>query len=153
MKKVLIAVEGSRGSLPVIESFSKLYPCIGAESVILLFVETFRGAPRMDEMLGKAEMEELKKALKGTEFQEKLDKSARAVLNHFKKSFKEKGVKGIKCVIKKGHPADEILETAEKEGAEMIVMGSRGQRMHTLMLGSVSREVVNRSNVTVLIAR
>lgn len=35
----------------------------------------------------------------------------------------------------------------------MIVMGSRGQRMHTLMPGSVSREVVNRPNVTVLIAR
>jgi len=32
-------------------------------------------------------------------------------------------------------------------------MGSKGKRMHTLLLGSISREVANRAEIPVLIAR
>jgi nucleotide-binding universal stress UspA family protein len=55
--------------------------------------------------------------------------------------------------VKEGHPSDEILETAKEEGVEMIIVGSRGRRQHSLMMGSVSREVANQAGIAVLIAR
>ena len=63
------------------------------------------------------------------------------------------GIKGIKTVVREGHPAEEILGAAKELGAEMIIIGSRGKRVHTLLMGSVSREIANRSEVPVLIAR
>jgi len=107
----------------------------------------------MDEMLGDAELSTLKNALKGTDYQEALDKKAKAVLDFFESSLKEKGFTKIKRVVKEGHPADEILATAKEENAEIIVIGSKGKRLHTLLMGSVSREVSNRSEISVLIAR
>ena len=62
-------------------------------------------------------------------------------------------MKGVKTIIKEGHPADEILKTAKEEDAEMIVIGSRGKRMHTLLMGSVSREVANTAEIPVLLIK
>jgi nucleotide-binding universal stress UspA family protein len=153
MNKVLIAVDDSKGSQVTIDTFAKLFPSTRPETVVLLYVEKIEGKSLMDEMLGMAEMSTLKEQLQGTAYQDTLDQKARAVLEHFKQELVRKGVTGIKAVVKQGHPADEVLATAKEEGAEMIVIGSRGKRFHTFMMGSVSREIANRAEVPVLIAR
>jgi len=56
-------------------------------------------------------------------------------------------------VMKTGHPADEILGTAKEEAVEMIVIGSRGKKVSHLFMGSVSREVVDRSEVPVFLVK
>jgi nucleotide-binding universal stress UspA family protein len=51
-------------------------------------------------------------------------------------------------------PADGILATAEKMGADVIVMSSHGRRgIQRVLLGSVANEVVTRAHVPVLIVR
>ena len=107
----------------------------------------------MAEMLGDAEMSTLRDVLRGSEYQEALDNKAQALLDHYKKSLEEKGLTGVKTVIKTGHPAEEILNAVREENAEMIVIGSRGQRTPHLFMGSVSREVVERSEVPVLLIK
>jgi nucleotide-binding universal stress UspA family protein len=52
-----------------------------------------------------------------------------------------------------GHPADEILETAQEKNADIILIGSAGKRVSHLFMGSVSREVVNRAEIPVLVVR
>jgi len=153
MKKVLIAVDESKGSQTTIDTFAGLFSCTQPETVVLLYIEKIEGKSLMDEMLGMAELSTLKEQLQGTAYQEALDKKALAVLEHFRQELSRKGVHGIKTVVKQGHPADEILAAAKEEGAEMIIVGSRGRRLHTFMMGSVSREVANRADVPVLIAR
>jgi nucleotide-binding universal stress UspA family protein len=50
------------------------------------------------------------------------------------------------------HPADAILHAVEKEGHDLIVMGSRGRGgLRSLFLGSVSQSVLHRSRVPVMI--
>ncbi len=46
-----------------------------------------------------------------------------------------------------------LKETAKEEEADMIVMNSRGARVHTWMIGSVTREMVEKSEATVLAAK
>jgi nucleotide-binding universal stress UspA family protein len=153
MKKVLIAVDDSKGSEATVQAFVDLFSCIRPETTALLYVQKIEGRSLMDEMLGVAELSTLKEQLQGTEYQAALDKRAKAVLDHHRKTLEAAGVTGIKTIVKEGHPADEILETAREEGVGMIIIGSRGQRMHTLLMGSVSREVANQAEIPVLIAR
>jgi nucleotide-binding universal stress UspA family protein len=52
------------------------------------------------------------------------------------------------------HPADGILEAAQKNGCDLIVMASQGRRgFGRVLLGSVATEVLVRSTIPVLICR
>ncbi len=155
MKNILIAVDDTKGSeAAIFECSSNFCSRINPEVVTLLYVEKFEGRSLMDEMLGDAEMSTLKEVLEGTEYKENLDKKANAVLDHYEKELKAKGISNIKSVIKAGHPAEEILSAAKEVGADMIIVGSsRGKRAGSLLMGSVSREVANHADVPVLIVK
>jgi nucleotide-binding universal stress UspA family protein len=56
--------------------------------------------------------------------------------------------------LTKGDPAEEIIECAQKENMDMIVIGSRGlNAMQELMLGSVSHKVVQKADRPVLVVK
>jgi len=153
MKRVLIALDGSKGSHTAVENFDTLFSCAKPEEVLLLYVERYAGSSFLDDMVTDAEMTTLNEVLTGTEYKEALDKRAVGIVEFYKKTLEDKGVTGIKTVIKLGHPAEEILKTAKDENADMIIIGSRGKRHHSFILGSVSREVVNGAEVSVLVAK
>jgi nucleotide-binding universal stress UspA family protein len=55
-------------------------------------------------------------------------------------------------VLARGRPAEKILEQVEQGHHDLIVMGSRGRgQVRSLILGSVSHEVLNASPSAVLI--
>lgn len=57
-----------------------------------------------------------------------------------------------RAIVQDGRPASVILEVAEKERAEMVVVGRRGRgEVAELLLGSVSHEVVLHSKRPVLL--
>ena len=154
MKNVLIAVDDTKSAqAAVLECTGNLCGKLKPESVTLLYVEKFEGRSLMDEMLGEAEMSTLREVLEGTEYKEKLDKKANAVLDSYAGKMKEFGMDSVKKLIKTGHPAEEILNAAKEIGADMIVVGSRGSRKGNIFMGSVSREVANNAEVPVLIVR
>jgi nucleotide-binding universal stress UspA family protein len=155
MKKILIAVDETKGSLATIETVARLFPCVRPETVILLYVKKEEEAWSLADWvaLGDVELSALKETLEEAGHLEYLDKKARATMDYYRKSFEEKGVTDVKALIKEGYPADEILTTAKEEGVEMIILGSRGNRVSHFLLGSVSREVASRAEVSVLIAR
>jgi len=153
MKNVLIAVDDSKGSEAAVRTFVDLFSSNRPETVVLLHVQKIEGRSLMDEMLGDAEMSTLKEMLKGTEYQEFLDRKAAKVISFHTKLLEEKGISGITAMVKEGHPAEEILSTAREEGAGIIIIGSRGRKMHDFLMGSVSREVANRAEIPVLLAK
>lgn len=154
MKKILIAVDDTKGTKNAFAFCSEVCSCMLPETTILLYVEKLEGRSLMDEvLLSVSEMNTLKEALEGTEYQEALDKKAQAILGYYKKALQEKGITAVKTVVRKGHPAEEILATAKEEGVDMIIIGSRGKRTTHLFMGSVSREVTNHSEVPVLIVK
>jgi len=153
MKKVLLAVDDTVGSNTAFKIFLDLFSSIRPEKVILLTVEQFGGKSVLHDRISDTDISVLLEALEGTELKEIMDKKSDEILECYKKPLEEKGFTGIKTVIKAGHPAEEILKTAKEEGAEMIIMGSRGKRMHTVLLGSITREVANSSEIPVLIVK
>lgn len=59
---------------------------------------------------------------------------------------------GSRAVL--GHPADQIVEWAKEQKADLIVMGHRGKGIiERWLLGSVSKRVVSYAHCSVLIVR
>ena len=159
MNKILLAVDDTKGSLSVVEILNNLLgDCAGGScvprTITLLYVQRLEGRSIMDGLLlSSSETETLKESLQGTEYQAQVDQKAETVLNYFKDLLKKQGFSGIKSLVRQGHPAEEILKASQEEEAEMIVMGSRGKRLHNLWMGSISREVANNAEMAVLIAK
>jgi nucleotide-binding universal stress UspA family protein len=57
-------------------------------------------------------------------------------------------------IIRHGDPGVEIVKAAEENKADLIVVGSRGLlTLRRLILGSVSRKVINKSKIPVLVVK
>jgi nucleotide-binding universal stress UspA family protein len=64
------------------------------------------------------------------------------------------GARNIKIHICAGDIADEILDVAEAENADLLVLGRRGLgRMREVLLGSVSQKVLHHAECTVVIVQ
>lgn len=62
--------------------------------------------------------------------------------------------RSVETVTVAGRAADTIISVAEQHGADLIVVGSRGHgTLETMLLGSVSSEVIDHAHVPVLVAR
>ena len=153
MKRLLIAVDDTKGSKEAFKFSTDFCKCMLPEKIVLLYVERFEGRSLMTEMLPDSELDTLKEVLQGTEYKEALDKRADEILGFYKDMLGDNGVTNVKTVKKIGHAAEEILKTAKEEDAEMIVIGSRGKRVGHLFMGSVSREVANSSDIPVLVVK
>jgi nucleotide-binding universal stress UspA family protein len=66
---------------------------------------------------------------------------------------KEPGVK-VKHVLSEGNPVDEILERANKDSVDLIVMGTHGTGGLTrLLIGSVAESITRKASCPVLTIR
>jgi nucleotide-binding universal stress UspA family protein len=154
MKRILIAVDETKGTKNAFSACTIFCSCINPETIILVYVEKLEGRSLMDDqLLSVSEMQTLKEVLEGTEYQEALDKKANMIVGYYKKALEDRGLTGVRTIIKKGHPAEEILNAAGEEKADMIIVGARGRRTTHLFMGSVSREVAERADIPVLIVK
>lgn len=152
MKKVLIAVDDTRGSQSVLSVFHNLVR--PPEEVLLLHVERLEGKSLMIDMLSESEIATLKESLKGTEYKEELDKKAEKVLSHYRKELEDGGLINVKSIIREGIPADEILKVAEAENVDLIIVGSNEKRgFDRLIAGCVSKDVERNAGVPVIIGK
>ncbi len=154
MKNVLIAVDDTKGTKKAFSMCTNFCICVKPKTISLVYVEKFEGSKSLiDEMLGDAEMTTLRQVLKGTEYQAALDRKAKSILSYYKKTLVSNGLSGIKTIVRRGHPAEEILKAAREVKADVIVVGSRGKRATHLFMGSVSREVTNSAEIPVLVVK
>jgi len=82
-----------------------------------------------------------------------LEKEGKEVLEKAKKYAADKGVT-ILMHMKQGHAGSEVTSLADKEKADLIVVGSHGKsQADRLLIGSVSTFVVTHSKVTTMVVR
>jgi nucleotide-binding universal stress UspA family protein len=154
MPRILLAVDDTISTREMFNRTMNLAKCMAPEEIILLYVEKFEGRSLMDEMLGDAEMQTLHDALMGTEFKQALDAKAGKILAYYKDAFEASPpVPLLRTMVKTGHPAEQIVATAKQENVDLIFIGSKGKRVSSLLMGSVSREVVNTADRPVLVVK
>lgn len=152
MKKVLIAVDDTKGSKNVLGVFNNLVR--PPKEVLLLHVMRLEGRSLMIDMLSESELTTLKESLKGTEHKERLDSQAEKILNFYRKEFENTGLVNVRTIVREGVPSDEILKVAEEEGVDLIVVGGSGKKgLHRLITGCVSKEVERNASVPVVVEK
>jgi nucleotide-binding universal stress UspA family protein len=77
-----------------------------------------------------------------------------ATLRQAAEQLKEIGVKQVNVHAREGDPADAILDVAEEQGSDLIVVGNKGMSgAKRFLLGSVPNKVSHHAPCSVLIIR
>lgn len=141
MKKILIAIDGSKYSDKALFKAKKIAAALEAEVTLLHVIN-----PLKDTLY--ANTRELSSELTNYAM-----KHGEEVIQKAKEIFE--GFQGqLNTIIKTGDTVDEIVRFAEDGGYDLIILGSRGAGIFSrTLLGSVSDKVVHHSKVSVLIVK
>ena len=85
-----------------------------------------------------------------------LESATQYYQEHFYRLGEQSAALGIDAVfqVKVGHPAEQIVQVAKVEQADVIVMGHRGETLlQRWLLGSVAKRVLSYAHCTVIIVR
>ena len=135
--KVLVATDGSEQSMKAVQRGLELAEQ-GAE--VTLMSVAYYAAEQMDSTF--------------YDFQEKLEKEAKAALEQAKAVFDAKGTK-VETVLEVGLvPANNIIRRATEDKFDRIVLGSTGKtKLAMALLGSTAAKVVSSAPCEVIIVR
>jgi len=146
IQHVLVAVDGSHHANRAVEFAADMAAKAGAR---LTLVHAFHLRELPDELKHLAEIEHLEGD--GGKVHRVVGER---VLDSAKERAQELGIAEPRLVLAQGDPASTIVETAKKERADVVVVGSRGLgRLAELLLGSVSYKVVMHAPCTVIVVR
>jgi len=138
MKKILVAHDGSKSSETALKQAFEIADKFGSSVTVISVVPELY----LSELM---EIDRLR-------ILETLTEEAKKILDRIKT--KAVGPKPVKTIITQGNPAEEILETAKKIKADLIVTGSHGRHgAQKFLLGSVSSKVVDHAPCTVLVVK
>ncbi len=150
--RMLIAVDGSTGSLHAIETVGSLFDLNGAEVCLMHIAETPWVQFGLEEDW-ETYSEEAKESSEAGVMEKELVREGEAVVEQARNLLRPFNV-SITTRVDEGNPANEILSEAERGQYDLIVAGATGARdlKHT-MLGSVSAKIAWGAPCSVLIVR
>lgn len=146
ISRILIAIDGSAYSMKAAKLGSQIAAAMNADLVLLYVVPPNR-VPSAIEEFAKTEQ------LPGTNV-EKLMRGAKKFLEDRAEKARSAGVKKIGIEVEKGPVARTIIDTAKRNDADMIVLGSKGvSDLEGLLRGGVSHRVEALAKCPVLVVK
>jgi len=146
MKKMIIAYDGSVASKRAVEMALK---CSDKDDELTLL--TIIPAELAESSFTKMLLPtiDLSNVVKSGSFKERAMETLSKVVKEI-----ENDVKKVNIAVESGDPADEILLSAKKYEADIIVLGYKGYgKEGRFLLGSVTDKVVRHAGVSVLVVR
>lgn len=146
MKKMLVAYDGSDASKKAVDMVIK---CADKEDQIVLL--TVVPAELAESSFTKMLLPtiDLSTIVKSGSFKQKAMESLTKIVKEI-----EHNVSKVEIDVEAGDPADEILLSAKKYNADIIIVGYKGYgKEGRFLLGSVTDKVVRHASVSVLVVR
>jgi nucleotide-binding universal stress UspA family protein len=146
MKKMLVAYDGSEASKKAIDMVVK---CADKEdeATLLTVVPAELAESSFTKML--LPTIDLSEVVKSGSFKQKAMESLTKIIKEI-----EHSVSKVEIAVEAGDPADEILLSAKKHQADIIILGYKGYgKEGRFLLGSVTDKVVRHASVSVLVVR
>lgn len=135
-RKILLAVDGSKNAKNAACSGLEIAKNTGAEVYALYVAGISCCSPIMPES-----------------YDWEIGKEGSEAVTEIEEMGKEIGVP-VNPVLLQGHPAQEILNFADQNGIDMIVMGAQGKtEVDRFLLGGVTEKVVRHAKAEVLVVR
>jgi nucleotide-binding universal stress UspA family protein len=151
-RKILVALDGSEPSNNALEHAATIAKKFDAELILVAVVQRIMIPIFPDEGFGAVPISAAKDM---AQYQDKMRVLYQNVLKEAEEKVKEEypGVK-TESILKEGRPSATIVEQAEKDDVDIIVMGSRGIGGYTgWILGSTSRRVVDSCTKPILVVK
>ena len=124
-RKILIATDGSEYSEKALGNAIDIAAAYGSEVVI---VSVAAGAPEV--------------------------KDAEALVKSAREAAEKRGIERVSAVTPAGAAYEKIIEVAERENADLIVLGSHGRTgLRRLLMGSVAERVIGHASCAVLVVK
>ncbi len=138
MNKILVGFDGSASSKKALEHAKSLSAKLQASVTLLTVVRLPDFSSSMDEV---------------DEAMEEAEKKVVPMHKEIAESAQKEGIK-IQTVIIHGHPVEKIINYAQENGFDLIVIGTRGLGgFKKLVIGSVAQKVVTYSKVPVMVVK
>jgi nucleotide-binding universal stress UspA family protein len=136
---IVVGTDGSETAKRAVAEAMRLAEAMGGRLHIVAAYEPLRGAKIVGAPEGAAKVWDLKP-----------DAEVQNVIQEAESAARMKGVE-VEAHTVTGDPADALLEIAERQGADLIVVGNRGMHGVGRVLGSVPNKVSHRAGRNVLI--
>lgn len=144
MKKILVAVDGTKKSRTAVEKCVEMSRCFESE-VTLLYVQQFPFP-----VVSRPELEELKKGIEESPIRDVLESRGKATLSRAESILrKNSSITDVKPIMTWGYPAEEILRVAEEENPEIIILSS-GETERGFFLTNPTKEIIGKAKVSVM---
>jgi nucleotide-binding universal stress UspA family protein len=151
-KKILVALDGSEPSDHALDHAANIAQKFGAKLTLLAVVQRVMIPIFPDEGFGAVPLSAAKDM---AQYQDKMKVLYQNVLSDAEEKIREEypNLK-FESILKEGRPSATIVEQAESDDVDIIVMGSRGIGGYTgWILGSTSRRVVDSCTKPILIVK
>lgn len=144
--KILVPVDGSENSMRAVKYAAKLAKSHPSDEFILVTVASLGDPVQLSALESPYTSEQITNACKA---------EYRPGLERAKKLFEEESGLSVEAELISGiDPGKAILDYANDNGAEKIIMGSRGLGAFSgMMLGSVSNKILSLSKLPVTIIK
>lgn len=137
-RRILLAVDGSENSVRATEEAIKIASLTPKCKIEVLYV---------------AEFSKSKNEVLHSQGKEELEYSRRQKLSPVVEKIRSKDI-AYELKILHGYPAPTIIEYANNEKVDLVVIGSRGlNSLQEMVLGSVSHKVLKRVDCPVLVVK
>jgi len=137
MKKILVPIDGSENSKRALKRARELGELYHAQLIILTVIDNgrFFSIEFKDELIRI------------------LEQNAKELLEKVEKEFNDYPF-GVKTMYKFGDVPDEIINVADEEDVDLIVIGTRGLGAFSrAVLGGVSHKVITHADRSVLVVK
>ncbi len=147
--RMLVCIDGSEHSVKAEEKAINIAE--GCSNIEIAVIHVYEKKPEFayfpDYEVGAVTRDNVSKAEldRFDQIQKQFEEEREEILTKAAKVFEEKGLQ-VRKILEQGHPSETILSVAEREGFDMIVIGSRGLGgLKKLFLGSVSNAVIQQA--------
>lgn len=140
-KRILIATDGSENAAKAVTHGIDIAKKTGAE-VHVIYITSTEHAVTTRTVMGWTDS-----------FEKYLEEIGKEALAYATEIGEKAGIK-VEPVFRKGRPAEEILDYAEENNIDLIIMGTQGLTgIKKFLIGSVTEKVLRHSKVPVMIVR
>jgi nucleotide-binding universal stress UspA family protein len=143
-KTLLVPVDGSSYSGQAVTAAVELAKCHGSSVLLLHVIRNLSLPKELLEMMAAGEVTASRTQI--------LQDSAEIILGRAKEQFEKAGISNVKSDYVVGDPASKILEYAQQNAVDLIVIGHRGLGPNEGLLGGVARKLLNMTKISCLIA-
>jgi nucleotide-binding universal stress UspA family protein len=140
MPGIIVATDGSPSADRAVDSAAELAKAIGSGLVIL----TIGGNVSGEELRQLASAE--------GDLSKQLETAANKILSAARERALRKGLSDLTLRSGWGDPAETIIDTIQRENADLLVIGRRGHgRLSGLLLGSISQKMTSLAPCKVMV--